>query len=97
MNICANLSLHFQIALYFPSFTFDAFPMLFMGGFSIIGGSLVLLLPETLGQPLVESVEDVDEMAKDTKSFFSWWSSEQVQRHLEKRQAKMRGEGRKEE
>ncbi len=56
--------------------------MLFMGVCSLVGGALALLLPETLGQPLVEQIHEVDDMAKDTKSFFSWWSTERVERHL---------------
>ncbi len=33
-----------------------------MGGCSVFGGLLALLLPETLGSPLVESIEDVDQV-----------------------------------
>ncbi len=35
-----------------------------MGGCSVFGGLLALLLPETLGSPLVESIEDVDQVGK---------------------------------
>ncbi len=56
--------------------------MLFMGGCSIFGGLLALLLPETLGQPLVESIEDVDLMGP-RKSFFSWWSKEKLEERTE--------------
>ncbi len=59
--------------------------MLFMGGFSIFGGFLALMLPETLGQPLVESIEDVDDMFSTGKSLWTWWSSEQVEEHLQER------------
>ena len=57
--------------------------MLFMGVCSLIGGTLALLLPETLGQPLVEHIHEVDSMGEGAKSFFSWWSTEKVEKHLE--------------
>ncbi len=51
-----------SLCTYFPTFTFDK---LFMGGCSVVGGLLALLLPETLGSLLVESVTDVDCMGKE--------------------------------
>ncbi len=57
--------------------------MLFMGIASLIGGALALLLPETLGEPLVEFIDDVDELGKNGKPFFSWWSKAKVDEHLE--------------
>ncbi len=80
----------FQIALYFPTFTFDEFPLLFMGGCSVVGGLLALLLPETLGSPLVESVADVDRMGKEegAKPFFSWWGTDELRRRIEANRAR---------
>ncbi len=75
----------FQIVLYFPTFTFKEFPLMFMGSCAALGGLLALLLPETLGSPLVESVADVDRMdGARVKSFFSWWGDDQLRRKLEK-------------
>ena len=75
---------YFQIALFFPSFTFDAFPMVFIGACALFAGSLALFLPETLGEPLVESVSDVDKLGGENgKAFGSWWSKERLQRHVE--------------
>ena len=52
-----------------------------MGSCAVLGGLLALLLPETLGQPLVESLDDIDKLGKGTKSFFSWWSTEKLRKH----------------
>lgn len=73
-----------QIALYLPTVTFDAFPMVLMGSVSVAGGLLVLMLPDTLGRPLVEAVGDVDRMGREgSKPFFAWWSAEKLRRTLE--------------
>jgi len=66
--------------LYFPTFTFDEFPMLFMGAFSGATALLALTLPETLGNPLVEKIEDIDLLLQNKKGFFSWWSSDKLRR-----------------
>jgi len=78
------------VAIYFPTFTFDAFPMLFMGAVAALGTALTLLLPETLGAPLVESVKDQKLMYENDKKFFSWWSSEKLKEVQEAQAAKRR-------
>ncbi len=55
-----------------------------MGGCAMFGGLLALLLPETLGSPLVESAADVDRMETTrAKPFLSWWSAERLRVALE--------------
>jgi len=82
------VSIHiYQVAIYFPTFTFDAFPMLFMGLVAAVGTFLTLLLPETLGAPLVESIDDQKLMYENKKKFFSWWSSEKL-KEMEEQKAK---------
>ena len=51
-----------QIAIYLPEVLFEAFPLLFMGICAIGGGLLAILLPETLGSNLVETIEEVEEL-----------------------------------
>lgn len=57
--------------------------MLIMAGVALVGCLLCLFLPETLGAPFVEDVEDVATLRKNSKPFFAVWSSETLQRHLE--------------
>lgn len=73
-----------QVALYLPDLTFDAFPLLLMGGCSIAGGLLAILLPETLGSPLIESFDQIEDLGKDSKPFFAWWSSQRLAEHVAK-------------
>ena len=77
-----------QIAIYLPAITFNAFPLLFMGLCSLVGAALALLLPETLGSPYIETLEDVENMGEYSKPFFSWWTTKQLKEHIEKQQGK---------
>ena len=43
-----------------------------------------MLLPETLGVPLVETREEVENLYVRTKPFFSWWSRRQLKESVEK-------------
>ena len=58
------------IALYLPTVTSDSVPFYFMGSAAIFGGMIALLLPETLGSSLPETMEDVDEIKKNGKPFW---------------------------
>ena len=58
------------IALYLPSVTSPSIPYFLMGGASVFGGFLTLLLPETLGSSLPETMADVDQIKKDGKPFW---------------------------
>ena len=43
-----------------------------------------MLLPETLGVPLVESIDEVENLYVRTKPFFAWWSRDQLKESVEK-------------
>jgi len=62
------------LALYFPKIQ-RSLPMLVMGGSSIIGGLLALFLPETLGNKLPETIQEITNMKENSKSFWSCKSS----------------------
>ena len=53
--------------------------MLILGGSSLLGGLLAFLLPETLGCPLPERMEDVERMKKNPKPLCSCVSPSQTQ------------------
>jgi hypothetical protein len=50
-----------------PALNSDEFPMLFMGACALFGGALSLLLPETLGTPMMISLDEVDGLSERTK------------------------------
>jgi len=58
------------IALYLPSVTIAAMPFFVMGTLAVIGGLLCLLLPETLGSKLPETLEDLKKMKANQKPFW---------------------------
>ena len=51
--------------------TFQQLPHLILGGLTLLGGLLVLLLPETLGSKLPENFEDIESLKKNAKSIFT--------------------------
>jgi len=59
-----------QITLYLPTVTNNSVPYYLMGGCSLVGGFLALLLPETLGSTLPNTMEDVDQIKKNGKPFW---------------------------
>ena len=63
---------------------FSALPMLLMGGASILGGLLAALLPETLGSPLVETLEEAEQLGEGGKPFFAYWSTKKLAEETEK-------------
>jgi len=58
------------IALYLPTVTIAAMPYFVMGSMAVIGSLLTLLLPETLGSKLPETLEDVEKMKANQKPFW---------------------------
>ena len=62
-----------------------------MGSCSIFGGLLSLILPETLGSPLMLSLDELDGLSERTKPMLKWWTKEQLRETLE-RNTKARAE-----
>ena len=58
--------------------------MFVLGLCSLIAGVLTLALPETLGTLLVERIEEVHELKRDGKPFFSFWSAQTLDKHIER-------------
>ena len=58
--------------------------MIIFGSTTFIGAIISLGLPETLGAPLVESLDEIYILHKHSKPTFSWWSKEQINRNIEK-------------
>ena len=57
--------------------------MVILGSTSILGGLLSLLLPETLGALLPETIEEVALLNKNEKSFFQCWSKAKLKVKLQ--------------
>ena len=70
--------------MYLPSVTFDELPMIIFGCTTFLAATLSLGLPETLGAPLIESLDEIYLLHKHSKPFVSWWSAEQVKKNIEK-------------
>ena len=64
--------------------SFDALPLLIFGTISIVGGISAFWLPETLGSPLVESLDEIYIIYKYSKPILKWWSTEEVNENVEK-------------
>ena len=41
------------------------------------------MLPETLGTLLCENMDDLEDLKRDGKPVFAWWSKDKLQKHLE--------------
>ena len=74
------------MALYVPGISADYVPFIILGGCALVGGGLSFLLPETLGSHLPETLEDVEKLQHNRKSFFSWWSKAKLQEEMDKNQ-----------
>ena len=54
-----------------PKVAFKELPLIIMGGSTLVGGVLtLLLLPETLGMPLPETVADIEKLKHNEKGIF---------------------------
>lgn len=53
-------------------------PLIIMGGSSLLGGLLALLLPETLGAKLPESIAQVVDLYNTGKPWYKWMSSAEL-------------------
>ena len=74
-----------QVALYVgPALNSDALPFLILGGCAIFGGLLSLILPETLGTPLMLTLDELDGLSKRTKPMLKWWTKSELNDSLER-------------
>ena len=62
----------------------DYLPLVIMGGSAICGGFLSLLLPETLGALLPDTIEEMDLLKNNDKGFFECWSRATLKEREEK-------------
>jgi len=70
------------LALYLPNIQ-KSLPMLIMGGASVIGAGLALVLPETVGAKLPEQIDDIRSMKENSKSFWACVSPTQKEKEEE--------------
>ena len=66
-----------------PDVTFDALPLIIFGVTNLAAGVLTFWLPETLGSPLVESLDEIYILYKHSKQIHKWWSTAQVKKNIE--------------
>ena len=74
----------FKVAIYLPEVTFTELPLIIFGSTTFVAAVLSLWLPETLGSPLVESLDEIYLLHKYSKPLLSWWSKEQINQNIEK-------------
>ena len=82
-----TMNIIFKVAIYLPEVTFKELPLIIFGSTTFIAAVLSLWLPETLGSPLVESLDEIYLLHKYSKPLFSWWSKEQINQNIEKMNA----------
>ena len=73
------------IALYLPNVTSQQAPFFIFGAAGLIGTILSIFLPESLGHPLPDTLEEAAEMNEGGKTFFSCWSSDDLKYHVNRR------------
>ena len=76
------------MALYLPGITANYVPFIVLGGSALIGGLLSFRLPETLGSHLPESIQDVEDLERNEKTYWSCWSTKKLQETLERNDKK---------
>ena len=74
------------ISQYLPVVTSEQAPFLIFGVCGLFGCVISAFLPESLGHPLPDTIHDAEEMNKNSKSLFSWWSNKKLQMTIERRQ-----------
>ena len=57
--------------------------MFVLGMCSLLAGVITTFLPETLGNLLIEDINDIHNLKRDGKPFFSFWSQDTLNKHLE--------------
>ena len=77
-------SILFKVAFYLPLITFQEFSLIIFEATTFVAAVLSLLLPETLGAPLIESLDELQLIRKYSKPLLSWWSTDQVNENVER-------------
>ena len=72
-----------------PGLTFDALPLIIFGVTNLAACILTFWLPETLGSPLVESLDEIYILYENSKPIHKWWSKEKVNKNIEEQLTKM--------
>ena len=57
--------------------------MFVLGMCSLLAGLITIFLPETLGNLLIEDINEINNLKQDGKPFFSFWSEDTLNKHLE--------------
>ena len=73
------------ISQYLPAVTYNQAPFLVFGVSGLVGCVCSVFLPESLGHPLPDTMQDAADMNKYSKSIFSWWSKEKLEKNIENR------------
>ena len=73
------------ISQYLPAVTYNQAPFLIFGVSGLVGCVCSVFLPESLGHPLPDTMQDADDMNKHSKPIFSWWSKEELEKNIEYR------------
>ena len=73
------------ISQYLPAVTYNQAPFLIFGVSGLVGCVCSVFLPESLGHPLPDTMQDADDMNKHSKPIFSWWSKQKLEKNIEYR------------
>ena len=73
------------ISQYLPTVTNDQAPFLIFGISGLVGCISSTFLPESLGHPLPDTIQDAADMNKYSKSIFTWWSNDTLAANIERR------------
>ena len=73
------------ISQYLPAVTYNQAPFLVFGVSGLVGCVCSVFLPESLGHPLPDTMQDAADMNEYSKSIFSWWSKEKLEKNIENR------------
>ena len=79
-----------KVAIYLPQVGPDFLPFVIMGGSAICGGILSLLLPETLGAVLPETLDEVGLLKDNDKGFFQCWSKAKLEAKMQEKLEKVK-------
>ncbi|XP_059474531.1 organic cation transporter protein-like isoform X2 [Neocloeon triangulifer] len=67
-NVSAGIALMLVPYLWNLAVIYDKLPFIFMGVLGIVGGLSVMLLPETAGRPMPNTLEDLERRGNDIKN-----------------------------